>query len=200
LLIAVSSLITTSADARVIVKEKEVYYNVSGSTGQQIFESIRKNGPRTGRASLTGGTGHAIATAEFDLEFSNVKKAIVNNRCRVIDVDLVLSVKYTYPRWKTPKAASKNMRRVWKKFSSTVQWHEQQHTRIAKDYAKDYEKIIRNTRFKASTNCDEFSVASMFKVQRAAVKSTRRQKQFDRKDLRRGGRGFKAQRELFKAQ
>lgn len=190
----------TAANAGVIVKEKSAFYNVTGKTGEQIFESIRKNGPRTGNSSLTGGGGsHAIATAEFDIQFQNIKKAIVQNRCRVTNVDLVLNVKYTYPRWKTPKGVSNNMRRVWKKFSDTVQWHEQQHTRIAKEYAKDYEKIIRSTRFKASTNCDEFTVTSMFKVQRAAIKSTRKQKQFDRKDLRRGGRGFKAQRDLFRA-
>lgn len=189
-----------SANAGVIVNEKKTYYNVTGKTGEQIFKSIRDNGPSTGNSSLTGGSGgHAIATAEFDIQFKNVKKAIVKNRCRVTNVDLVLNVKYTYPRWKAPKGASQNMRRVWKKFSETVEWHEQQHTRIAKDYAKDYEKIIRSTRFKASTNCDEFSVASMFRVQRAAIKTTRKQKQFDRKDLRRGGRGFKAQRDLFRA-
>jgi len=187
------------ANAGVIVKEKEIFYSVSGKTGQQIFESIRVNGPRTGKASLTGGAGHAIATAEFGIDFINVKKEIVKNRCRVINVDLVLNVKYTYPKWKTPKGASKNMRREWKKFSNTVQWHEQQHTKIAKEYAKDYEKIIRKTRFKASTDCDEFTISSMFRVQRAAIKSTRKQRNFDRKDLRRGGRGFKAQRDLFRA-
>ena len=189
-----AGLFVEASYSKVILKEKVTYYKVTGSSGKDIFKSMLKNGPRIGRRD-----DHALATTEFDYEIQNIDVAIERGRCVAKNLDIVVSVKYLYPRWRKSNSASKATRTAWNKFEKAVIWHEGQHVKIALDYAKEYEKVLKKMKLRVSNDCSRASALSRFGAMRAILKHNRKQKQFDRRDLKRGGRGYKAQLELLNA-
>jgi len=178
-----------------VLKEKVTHYNVSGNNGREIFKAMLDNGPRLGRKD-----DHALATTEFELDIQEVDGYVENGRCHVTDVIVELMVKYTYPKWRGSRTASKETRNAWKHFSETVVWHEKQHVAIARDLALDYEKIIKKTRFRAKAECSPNEVALRFRFNTANFRNNRKQKLFDRRDARKGARGYEAQLRLLKAE
>lgn len=189
-----SSMFVEPSNSKVILKEKVTYYKVTGSSGKDIFKSMLKNGPRVGRRD-----DHALATTEFDYQVKNIDVAVERGRCVAKKLDIVVSVKYLYPKWRKSNGASKATRAAWNKFEKAVIWHEGQHVKIAMDYAKEYEKVLKKMKLRVSNDCSQASALSKFGAMRAVLKHNRKQKQFDRRDLKRGGRGYKAQLELLNA-
>ena len=182
------------AQARVILKEQTTFYNVKGRTGREIFESMIENGPK-----LDGKLGHALATTEYEYDVDNVDVVIKKGRCIPSSLDVTVRVKYTYPKW-IPNGSSKpTTKKAWRHFSESVRWHEKQHVKIALEYARDYEKALKKTKLRVSQNCNKASFSSVWRATVAALKHNRRQKQFDRRDLRPGGRGYEAQLNLMRA-
>ncbi|MGI9353445.1 MAG: DUF922 domain-containing protein [Rhizobiaceae bacterium] len=183
-----------AARAKVVLKERTTFYKVNGKTGREIFKSMIDNGPKLG-----GRRGHALATTEYEYDVKNIDVAIKDGRCIPLDLDIHVRVKYTYPRWTGNRGATSVTKNAWKNFSKSVIWHEKEHVKIAMEYAKDYEKVLKKTKLRVSQNCSQSSFSSAWRATRAALKHNRRQKQFDRRDLRPGGRGYEAQLELIKA-
>lgn len=193
--IAGSFLVPQEARADVILNEKTTFYSVKGSTGREIFKSMIDNGPKVG-----GPNGHALATTEYKYDVRNIDVEIRGGRCIPIDLDVHVDVKYTYPKWLGSSAARATTRAAWRDFYKSVTWHEQQHVKIALDYARDYRKALMRTRLLAKENCTKASFISAWRTTSAALKHNRRQKSFDRRDLRPGGRGYEAQMKLLQAQ
>ncbi|MEM7068358.1 MAG: DUF922 domain-containing protein [Pseudomonadota bacterium] len=183
-----------AANARVILSESTTFYTVRGRTGREIFKSMIDNGPQLG-----GRKGHALATTEYKYDVKNIEVAIRNGRCIPRKLDVMIHVTYTYPKWIPTSSAKRTTREAWKDFSRSVRWHEEQHVKIAMDYAKDYEAALKKTRLRTSQDCSKATFSSVWRATRAALKHNRRQKQFDRRDLRPGGRGYEAQLRLIKA-
>ena len=183
-----------SANARIVLKEKVTYYNVTGKNGREIFKSMIKNGPKVGRRE-----SHALATTEYKYDVKNVKVALKAGRCVLTDFEVHMAVKYTYPRWRGSSGASKDTRTAWRSFQKTVIWHEEEHVRIARGLAADYEKALKRSRFRFKTECDPNSISLNWRVGFANIRNNRLQRQFDRRDLKPGGRGYEAQLRLLKA-
>ncbi len=187
---------TLPANSKIILKEQVIYYDVKGRSGRELFKSMVENGPKVGR----GDRNHALATTEYDYDIQNIDVELRNGRCIPIDFDIVVRVKYTYPRWRLRNGANKTTRRAWKTFNSTVVWHEKQHVKIAIELASDYEKVLRRSKFRARIDCELETLRFKWRVSLANLKHNRKQKRFDRKDLRPGGRGYAAQLQLLKAE
>lgn len=180
----------------VILKESVTYYEVRGKSGRELFKSMVKNGPRVGRS----GRDHALATTEYNYDIKNVDVEVRNGRCVPVDLDIVLSVKYTYPRWRARSGAKATTKQAWNRFNKTVIWHEKQHVRIAKELAQDYRKLLMKSRGRVSDQCNPSLLGSKWRIGMANLKHNRKQRQFDRRDLRPGGRGYEAQLNLLKAE
>lgn len=195
LLICAFSIQNAEAKARVLIKEKVSYYDVSGKTGREIFKSMLDRGPKLGRKNE-----HALATTQYEYDVKNVNVEIKNGRCVPKSLDVIVSVAYTYPRWRATKGAGRETRQAWKRFEKSVIWHEKQHVKIAKEYAVAYGKALKKARLKTSDNCTTASFGSVWRASSAALKHNRKQRQFDKRDLRPGGRGYEAQLNLIKAQ
>ncbi len=192
----VNSLDVSPANARVILKERVTYYDVKGKSGREIFKDMIENGPRVGRAV----NNHALATTEYKYDIENIDVEVKNGRCVPVNFDIILRVKYTYPRWKSRASANRNTRRAWNVFNDTVIWHEKQHVKIAVELAEDYERVLKRTRFPARDDCNVDSLGFKWRVGMANLKHNRKQRRFDRKDLKPGGRGYEAQLNLIKAE
>ena len=193
-LFAVSLSAVNITQARVIIKETTKYYSITGHDGSELYVSMLENAPK-----LDGIRGHALASTEFEFIPSNLKIEVRNNRCFVTKADVIMKVKYTYPKWNGSKKASKQTRSAWNNFIKTAKWHEQQHTKISREYAKSLEQLIKSSRRRVSSDCEKSTWSEAFRASRIVRTLNRKHKQFDRQDLSSRGRGYKAQSRLVQA-
>ena len=177
----------SQAYARVLLKEKIKYYNVTGSTGAELYKSMIKNGPDHG-----GIQKDVLASTAFKFDFKNDVFKVQKNRCVLTSLDIIVNVTYTYPRWRGSKKASAETRKAWEKFRKVAIWHENEHVKITKKFAKNYERALKKSRRRASAECAKESVSERFRTSYEIRKHERLHRLFDRRDLRRGGRGYNA--------
>lgn len=180
--------------AKVILKEKVKFYTITGKTGAELYKSMVKNGPDHG-----GNKRNVLASTSFKFNFQNDDFTIKRNRCILTNLDIVVDVTYTYPKWRGSKSASAETKKAWKKFEKIAVLHEKEHVKITRKFANDYEKALKKSRRKASDDCAKQSVGEMFRTTYQIRKHERLHKRFDRKDLGKRGRGYKALLELVKA-
>ncbi len=181
------------ASARVIINERTKYYSVSGKNGPQIFKSILRRGPKV------RSVGHAIASTRTQLKLRNIKTVVNKRECKVTNVDVIVNITYTLPRWKGSRGASTKVRNNWKKFNARVVKHEQTHGRISREYAREIEKKIKSTRARASRKCRDFGKRQIRSISRLQRTIRKRHARFDRREGRRGARIRMLQRSLVKS-
>ena len=170
------SLGVGAADAKVIVKERTKYYQVSGKTGRQVHAKFGRRGPKwMQRLHGIAGT-HRV----FDFKKFSVKKK--GNKCVLSDVDIHLTLTYYYPRWTNKKRASKNLQNSWNKFSRELVRHEKTHGKYFKDTVRSFEKELLRTTGKISNGCRSMLRAAKRKLERAYRWGEARHKAFDRRE------------------
>lgn len=184
----------SQSHARVILKEKTKFYTIKGTTGVEIYKSMLKNGPDHG-----GSLKDVLASTSFKFDFKNDVFTVYKNRCVLTNLDIIVNVTYTYPKWRDSKKASAETRRAWKKFQKIAILHEKEHVKITRKFANDYEKLLRKSRRRAASECEDVSLSEKIRTSFAIRKHERLHRLFDRRDLRRGGRGYNALLELVKA-
>ena len=185
----------SDADARVIIREKTKYYKVTGRNGPEIYRSMIANGPNHG-----GFKKEVLASTSFTFAFENDVFEVKQNRCLLTNLDIIVNVTYTYPRWVGARKASKKTRAAWKKFQRIAVLHEQEHVKITKKFAAEYERALKKSRRRAASECENESLGEKIRTTIALRKHERMHRNFDKRDLRRGGRGYEALLELVKAQ
>ena len=188
------SLFSTIAPARVQVKETTKYYEVNGKSGSEIYRNMVRRGPR-----LSGIARKALAVSRIDFRARNIRAGVSKGRCRIVSADIYVSVQYTLPKWRGSSRASRATKNAWSRFSKTVVWHEKQHGKIAKDHAASLERSIKKLRPQSKRRCVPAAFKVSSKIRRLGKQHERRQAAFDRKDLGKGGRGYKAQLNLLHA-
>lgn len=182
---------SVATQARVIVKEKIKYYNVSGSTGAEIYQSMEKKGPIHG-----GDKKEVLASTTFNFDVKNVKQKIEGKRCIIEDVDIVVSVGYTYPRWSGSSKASAETKAAWKAFSKYAVIHEKEHVRITKEFAESYRQTLLKSRRSAASDCNRRSLSETFRTNSVVRRHERLHRAFDRRDLGKRGKGYQVLRNL----
>ncbi|MEM8749641.1 MAG: DUF922 domain-containing protein [Pseudomonadota bacterium] len=178
----VATMSDEKAEARVIISEKTVYYEISGNTGAKLFRSINKRGPRVRRV------GHAIATTTASLQVRNVRTAVNKRRCRIANVDVVLDLTYRYPRWRGSRNASPEVRRNWERFLKRVVRHEERHGAISKKFARTIHDEIKGSKGRVSRKCKDFGKRAKQKLNRAAARHERAHRRFDQRENRSSAR------------
>lgn len=183
------SLVNT-ASARVIIKERTKYYTVTGKTGQQVFKSIVRRGPKLRLI------GHAIATTTTKIRLRNIKPVVNKRECKIANVDVLVDITYRLPRWKGSRRASAKLRNNWNQFNAQVVKHEQTHGRISREYAREIEKKIKATRGRASRKCKNFGKRQLRSIKRLQRSIQKRHARFDRREGRASARIRRLQKAL----
>ena len=164
------------ADAKVIVKERTVYYSIKGKDGAALSRHMVSKGPK--RTKLN----HAIAATQTNLKFGKAKVVVRGKNCVVEDVDVFLTLKYTLPKWSGRKTASKVLGRAWDNFYKKLVDHEKKHGKIAKNAAYAFEKEIKRLKGNVSRKCSDFGRFAEFRFLNIASGLSRRQVLFDRRE------------------
>ncbi|MEO7455270.1 MAG: DUF922 domain-containing protein, partial [Gemmatimonadaceae bacterium] len=103
------------------------YYDIQGSTAQQLVAEMRRLGPQGGRY---------FGEAQSPLRWSWRAK---NNGvdCTLNAVSVRMRSDLTLPRWTAPKDAAPTLVAQWKDFIGSLETHEVGHKEIAARGAKD---------------------------------------------------------------
>lgn len=109
-----------------------VYYNVPGTTVDQINEQIAIRGPQD---------GHAIGTTETRMT-PKVRTVRKDGECRIESAEVLLELKVTLPRWADLDRADSRTRAGFAGLGRHVEEHEQVHVEISQKYAKKIEKAL----------------------------------------------------------
>ena len=178
IVIAATSFLFLSgiAEAKVIIKEKTVYYSIKGKDGAALNRHMITKGPRKTKLS------HAIAATQTNLKFGKAKVAVRGKNCVVDDVDVFLTLKYTLPKWSGRKTASKALGKAWDDFYKKLVSHEKKHGKIAKDAAYAFEKEIKRLKGNISKKCSDFGRFAEFRFLNISSSLSRRQMLFDRQE------------------
>ena len=109
-----------------------VYYNVPGTTVEEINEQIAIRGPQN---------GHAIGTTETRMT-PKVRTLRQDGECRIESVQVVLELKVTLPRWMELDRADRRTRTGFAALATHVEVHEQRHVEISQEYAVKIEEAL----------------------------------------------------------
>lgn len=179
-LVAVAALAVGlgSAAAAPRVTEKTEYYEISGKTGIELFYDMNRKGPRHGFLTK------AIAQTRFNQEFLG---EIVHSRgrCRTVGGGFRLDVTYIYP--KPRDRLSGDLARRWKAFQAHNIAHEKMHGRIARDMARDLDRLVRRFSEPDREDCRRAATKMRRDASRIMERYTRLQKEFDAREHRAGG-------------
>ena len=179
-----------TAEARVIIKERTKHYNVSGNIGARIYKSMLRRGPRV------KGLRHVLALTEVKWKVGKPEIKIRGRHCTVRDVDIKVTITYTFPRWTGRKKASKKMRALWDRYYAALKKHENRHGKIYKQLTYAYEKEIKRARGRVSRECDDFGKKAMKRLDRLRQSYDAKQAAFDRREMRRTSRITKLEQAL----
>ncbi|WP_421789823.1 DUF922 domain-containing protein [Hyphobacterium sp.] len=99
------------------------HYEVTGLSPEHLILSFRS---RPNPAVMA--TTRAGVSTRYDFAFGN-------GECRLMQVELMLDIDITYPRWREEGRGSEVMRSEWTRFIQAVEIHEQGHVDRFRDAA-----------------------------------------------------------------
>jgi predicted secreted Zn-dependent protease len=183
----------TYAGADVRVKTTTTYYHISGTDGRALNDSMLQGGKT--RIKLS----HAIAATETELDFQEPKIIVENGRCVVKDVDVVLNIRYIFPKWSGKAGASREVRKRWNAFWRELKRHEENHGEIAKAGAERLEKALLGIRSFAINGCAGFSQIAAVNLRQILRQTEAAQRNFDRVEYGNSSRISQLQRMLYES-
>jgi predicted secreted Zn-dependent protease len=192
--LALTFFASAESRAGVTVREKTIYYKVSGRTGKEIYAQIGHRGPL-----LSGSRDRKVATTTLNFEVRNPKFDTQGRSCILADIDLVVNVTYRIPQWTGASRASAAVHREWKQFLDHIWRHEKQHMEIARDHANDLRRQLRSFRGDLRRDCEGMFAGAEKIIRAARLRHDRRQQAFDASWFGDGGRQFKYDRRLVAA-
>ena len=165
-----------SAGVKVLVKTQT--YDVSGTTGEALIESMDHSGPRHGLMA------HAIAqtsyTKAWDFDFIKA-----NGSCRIKQAHGTLKLTFAYPRVVSDLPSS--LERRWKRFFAGVTAHEQTHGRIAREMMRATEKSLTGLTVQNDAQCTKTRREARQRINAIFDEYEARQNAFDAREHREGG-------------
>ena len=160
LIIIASLQLTFATQAEVSLVEKKTYFNVSGNTGVEIYRSIKRNIPPPNKN--TGRSDMARSTITYDI--TKIRTGIRNNRCRITDYDMTVSVKHVLPKWRGSSKASAQTRAAWQKFSIEALKFQKKFASIAVSYARSLEKAVKSLSKRTNGDCSRSDFTTNFRI------------------------------------
>lgn len=162
--------------AKVIVKERTIYYPVNGKNGNELTESMLKGGKRNINLH------HAIAATSTNYEIGDAEIEIDNRRCRVKKIDVIVEIKYVFPKWNGSSRATPELRAAWNKFYKELVRHEKTHGKIAKEGAKQLERELQRISGTVALGCNDFGAFSEVRLNAIGRLLKSRQDAFDMRE------------------
>jgi predicted secreted Zn-dependent protease len=123
--------------AGLALASREVRYEVSGATDQQILSDLRKLGPSEGNRRFFGYTSWRI-------RWRMAVRPVGGGSCALGNVRVTLDLTTTLPRWEAHGPSDAELVEAWEAFVVALRRHESGHGRFAADGAR---RILERLRF-----------------------------------------------------
>lgn len=117
------------------------YYSIHGASHAELVASVRRNGPKGGRA-------YGIGYIDF---FPRYRTEPGADGCRIVEADVGLRVELELPRWEGVEGGSAKIANLARRFARAIEAHEMEHVRIARSYAGRMRTAL--LRLKPDTSC-----------------------------------------------
>jgi predicted secreted Zn-dependent protease len=176
---AICCSLVGTANAGVKIAVNKDYYSIAGRSGAALLDSMDRYGPKHG--FLT----RAIAQTRYSVGW-DMTWVQDNGACRVTDADATLTITYIYPN--IAGAHSPELRRRWARFMRGVTKHEETHGAIAREMAFAAERSVRGLAVPGDPDCRRARYEVKRRVGAIYAKYEQRQRLFDKKEHREGGR------------
>ena len=115
------------------------FYTVEGDTISEILQSLKERAP-----------SEYHAYTEWHINW-NYTFCIEPTECQLKTFDLHVDVRYTLPQWEKSDGSSKAVVDEWKRYIDAVVVHEEGHTQLAMDAAKEMLELVQSQNWKAGT-------------------------------------------------
>jgi predicted secreted Zn-dependent protease len=157
--------------------ERVEAYNVQGSTGLEIYQSIGARGPKLGVARVIAHTGFKLTwTRKYERQ---------GDACVITVNKPKLIVTYTLPRLKSK--LSEPLKGRWNTFITGVTAHEKVHGDFIKEMVKEIEAVSVGMTVDNDPNCKEIRSQLQAKLGELSNAQRARSRDFDQVELNDGG-------------
>lgn len=169
LIIAASAAVPAAAET---VAKSYSYFNIRGTTFEQIEKDLSNRGPHVKSTGLR----HPGATR---MNFTTkIGYANDGRYCRIVSADTVVKARIILPRWKPRGRVDPEDRIFWDTLFADIKRHEDRHVEIAKAHARELEQALKKpARFK---DCDAAAAKAREITSKTLARHDRAQLEFDR--------------------
>ncbi len=157
--------------------ERVEAYNVQGSTGLEIYQSIGARGPKLGVARVIAHTGFKLTwTRKYERQ---------GDACVITVNKPKLVITYTLPKLKSKLAEPLKGR--WDTFITGVTAHEKVHGDFIKEMVKEIETVSVGMTVENDPNCKKIRPQLQAKLGELSNAQRARSRDFDQVELNDGG-------------
>jgi len=117
---------------------KMEYYDIQGSTAQELLDEMYENGPIAGFESY-----RSSAALEYDLLYTWPGKSLGD--CDLNKAETRYELKVIAPRWKPYSDVSPELVENWVRYIAKVRAHEEEHIKIVRNYFALLNETIANS-------------------------------------------------------
>lgn len=172
------SAATTAAHADWRPQERIEHYQVRGTTGIELYQSIGANGPRIG-------AGNVIAYTDFRLIWSRDYRPQPDGSCKLVTARPNLTITYRLPKASGSMPAA--TKELWDRFIKGVTVHERVHGDIIVDMVREIEKVSVGLSAPNDPDCKKVRAALQAKLGPISERQRARSRDFDRVEMSNGG-------------
>jgi predicted secreted Zn-dependent protease len=128
--------IADRAAAEVVAQTSFSYFDIRGTTADELDQALNARGPKAMGAS----SSHPGATRiRFGGQATYVES---NGRCQIGGAKVTVDTEIILPRWRDRHHAQAGLPEVWDRLSADIRRHELRHAEIARTHARMMEKAI----------------------------------------------------------
>jgi len=157
--------------AKPVITTRYEYYDIGGSTKQELRDQLRKVGPHRG--------GETVAYTEQNISYNYQTGGM--GACGVVSYQVTMAIVYHMPRWQQAANSSSPLAQEWNKFVQALQIHEDGHAQNARDTAQAVDKAI--AAIPAFSDCRRTKSAVVVAAQKAISQCDRLDTEYDQKTM-----------------
>jgi len=158
--------------------ENFTYYNVSGTTGPELYRSIGAGGP------IISGSRRTIAVTNWDLKWRRNYQPD-GNACELVSALPFVTITYSLPKpsQKLPPAIAAK----WKRFADSILAHEKVHGDFVKRLAQQIIDATVGLRVENDKACKKIRGEVLKRVAREFERYKADNRSFEQSEMRKGG-------------
>jgi predicted secreted Zn-dependent protease len=134
------------SDASPIIRISEEFYDIRGSTAEDLYREMQRLGPEQDGRRFHGHTAWTI-----NWRYTSQPSG---SACRATRVEVTAEITLTLPRWHAPPDAPAELRRQWDAYLAALRVHEEGHRDLAVAAARRVHSRLSGFR---TSDCRDFN-------------------------------------------